>query len=141
MAESSAVQRSARCFIRHDPAYSLTGGAMVVFDGSLADTLVGGPCGAAGTNYSAGNPDYRALKLSPDKFRVSLLASPKNAVASLLSGFDSASAETADPALLLVGAADLEDLSSGKPRIRSFAQVAAVLESDVGYVAGDFPTG
>lgn len=40
MAESSAVQKSARCFIRHDPAYSLTGGAMVVFDGSLADTLV-----------------------------------------------------------------------------------------------------
>lgn len=107
---------------------------MVVFDGSKADDLKGGPCGVEDTNYSVGNPDYRALKMNPDKFRITFNATKKNTLVSFLSQWNPVSAEEADPALLLVGAADLEDNSSGKTRIRSFAQVAAVLEGDISYV-------
>lgn len=141
-AESTALQKSARCFIVHSPTHTLTGGAVVMFDGGVADALVGGPCGTPGTNYSAGNPDYRALRLDPEKFRISLLSSPRLAASAM--GWLGASAEeeyVADPTLLLVGAADLTDESGTKPRTRSFVQVAAVLSSDTAYVAGDFPSG
>ena len=33
--------------------------------------LTGGDWNVAGTNYSAGNPDYAKLKLNPEKFRIS----------------------------------------------------------------------
>jgi prepilin-type N-terminal cleavage/methylation domain-containing protein len=39
-AESTTLQKSARCFIRHSPTHTLTGGAIVMFDGGVADTLV-----------------------------------------------------------------------------------------------------
>lgn len=32
--------------------------------------LTGGNWNQAGTNYSAGNPDYPKLKLNPEKFKV-----------------------------------------------------------------------
>lgn len=111
---------------------------MVVFDGNLADSLSGGPCGTPGTNYSAGNPDYAALKLDPEKFRISLF-SPAFRPPFLPAS--AAGTGSADPSLLLVGAAELSDLSGAKPRLRTFAQVAAILSSQTAYVAGDFPTG
>jgi prepilin-type N-terminal cleavage/methylation domain-containing protein len=39
-AESTTLQKSARCFIRHSPTHALTGGAIVMFDGGVADALV-----------------------------------------------------------------------------------------------------
>lgn len=130
-AESAARQESARCFVVHDSEYALSGG-VVVFDGNLADSLSGGPCGTPGTNYSAGNPDYGALRLDPEKFRLSLLSPGADARSAGRTTFRSsarpaagsfpsfrlpflpasaAGTGTADPSLLLVGAADLSDLS------------------------------
>lgn len=68
--ESAVASVSPRYFIVHDPAYSLTGSAYVVF-GTNSAMLVPGDWNASGTNYSAGNPDWVKLKMNPDKFKIS----------------------------------------------------------------------
>lgn len=44
---------------------------MAAFDGALPTALTGGQWDAAGTNYSAGAPDYAKLRLDASKFRIS----------------------------------------------------------------------
>ncbi|MFB0964527.1 MAG: type II secretion system protein, partial [Patescibacteria group bacterium] len=77
-AESALSGNSPRYYIVHD--YTATGaalsGAIVYFDGNTPTTLTGGDWNVAGTNYSAGNPDYAKLKLNQEKFRVSELSVP-----------------------------------------------------------------
>ena len=42
----------------------------IIFVSGNPTVLTGGDWNAAGTNYSAGNPDYVKLKLNPEKFRI-----------------------------------------------------------------------
>ncbi|MDQ1344399.1 MAG: hypothetical protein QG650_1120 [Patescibacteria group bacterium] len=145
--ESAATGNSPRYYVVHDPAFSLSG-AVVVF-GDSPVMLAGGAWDAPGTNYSAGNPDYAKLRLDREKFKIVAWGSrfpglsAGNPPAALWRAFGfSASAETAtDPNYFLVGAADALDASGTKPRVRSYAQVAALLPSETAVVVGDYPVG
>lgn len=70
--ESALTGNSPRRYIVHDS--SLTGvalsGAFVEFS-NVRTYLTGGNWDVPNTNYSAGNPDWTALKLDPSKFRIS----------------------------------------------------------------------
>ncbi|MFB0964132.1 MAG: hypothetical protein QMC36_00200 [Patescibacteria group bacterium] len=68
--ESAVTDNSPRYYVVHDAAAALTGAAVAYVDGSPV-TLTGGDWNQAGTNYSAGNPDWTKLKLNPEKFRLS----------------------------------------------------------------------
>lgn len=129
VAESASKGNSPRYYVNHDPNYALSGG-VVVFDG-VSNSLAGGDWDAPNTNYSAGNPNYVQLRLNPDKFRT----------ASLEYGFhpfSNALAATADPSLLLVGATSVTQAVGGKPRLRTYAQVAGILSTNVATVTGDY---
>ena len=73
--ESALSGNSPRYYVVHDSGAALSG-AVAFVDGNPV-TLTGGDWNAAGTNYSAGNPDYVKLKLNPDKFKVSELGFAK----------------------------------------------------------------
>lgn len=118
---------SSRYYVVHDPAYALTGSAIVVFDGAPV-MLAGGDWNAPGTNYSAGNPDYAKLKLNKEKFKISLFRSFLEAFAA------------ADPKYVLVGTADVVVGSGSNARSRSFTQTAVMLANGTALVSGDFPS-
>lgn len=131
--ESALTGHSPRYYVIHDPNYALSGGT-VVFDGNPI-ALSGGDWDAPGTNYSAGNPDYAKLKISKDKFKI---ASNGGRVFAELFSVASATG-TADPAYLLVGAAETSEISaSGKKRIRSAVQVAAIPSTGKAVVTGSY---
>lgn len=129
--ESIVAGVSPRRFIRHDSAYALSGSSVAVFNESSV-TLVPGLWNAPGTNYSAGNPDYAALRLNPDKFRTASVLIPP--------AFAELPAAT-DPNYVLVAAADLNSATSGGSKIRTFVQSAGILESSKAFVVGDSPSG
>ena len=66
---------------------------MAYVDGNPT-VLTGGDWNAAGTNYSAGNPDYVKLKMNPEKFKVSASGLPGGTfgVLARATGFDGAEA-------------------------------------------------
>lgn len=96
VAESAVTGNSPRYYVVHDPSYALSGG-IVAIDGNPS-VLTGGDWNQAGTNYSAGNPDYAKLKLAKEKFKVSELLK--------IPFFGNPANAAADPAYLLVGASD-----------------------------------
>lgn len=139
-AESALTGNSPRRYVVHDASLSgaSLSGAFVEFDGNRT-YLTGGDWNAPGTNYSAGNPDWAALKLDPSKFRIAsgdsrALAFLERAFPRVLAGYDPKSV------LLGVAEAELPPSASGKPRTRSFLQGAAFLPSGSAYVVGDAPS-
>lgn len=90
---------------------------MAYADGNLL-ALTGGDWNQAGTNYSAGNPDWTKLKLNPDKFRLSSIGSR------FAAAFGTAEAAY-DPKLVSVGAFDaaLAPTVAGRARSAQFFQV------------------
>lgn len=132
--ESAVTDNSPRYYVVHDAAAALTGSAVAYVDGSPV-TLTGGDWNQAGTNYSAGNPDWAKLKLNPDKFRLSSFGSRPAAA------FGTAEAAY-DPKSVAVGALDaaLAPTASGRNRSASFFQAAGTsLATGLVSVAGDFP--
>lgn len=69
--ESAVTGNSPRYYVVHDTGAALSG-AVVYLDGNPT-VLSGGNWNVAGTNYSAGNPDYVKLKLNPEKFKIASL--------------------------------------------------------------------
>ncbi len=63
-------------------------------------TLTGGDWNQAGTNYSAGNPDFAKLKMNPAKFKVAGRFDALERLA--FGGTENALAATADSALPIV---------------------------------------
>lgn len=128
--ESALADNSPRYYVVHDSNAALTG-AHVYVDGNQM-TLTGGDWNQAGTNYSAGNPDYAKLKLNPDKFKISSVFSKYLALAAY------------DPKTVSVGAVDYSPSSSasGKKRVSSYFQVAGISPStNAVAVAGNYPVG
>lgn len=112
----------------HDSGAALSG-AFVFVDG-VQTALSGGNWGTAGTNYTAGNPDYVKLKLNPEKFKVSLRSSVETAFA------------TYDSKYLSVGALDWTSsvMANGRIRTGTWFQVAGVVPSTgKAAVTGNFP--
>lgn len=118
--------------------------------------LTGGSLGTAGTNYSAGKPDYVKLKLNPDKFRISGSELPGGTLGLLAraSGFGGDSSKTDggffsaqdaeaayDPISAMAAAADFTEKSdNGRVRSRSYVQTAGISPSTKSVaVAGNFP--
>ena len=132
--ESAATNNSPRFYVVHDAQAALSG-AIAFVDGSPT-VLTGGDWNAAGTNYSAGNPDWTKLKLNPEKFKVSEL--PKKFVSAF------AVTEAAyDAKSVSVGAVDATSKASsvGKKRTLAFFQVTGTVQSTgLTSVVGDFPT-
>ncbi|MFZ3233302.1 MAG: fibrinogen-like YCDxxxxGGGW domain-containing protein [Patescibacteria group bacterium] len=95
-------------------------------DGSPT-VLTGGNWNQAGTNYSAGNPDYPKLKLNPEKFKVGYR------------GIENATAAF-DSKYLVVGAFDAAVANGNKTRSVSYFQVAGISPATgVAVVTGNFP--
>lgn len=134
-AESALTGNSPRRYVAHDASLSgaSLSGAFVEYDGNRT-YLTGGDWSAPGTNYSAGNPDWAALKLDPAKFRIA--STPRSP------GFPADAFAAYDPKAVLLGAADaaLPPSASGKLRTRTFLQAAAVLPSGTAFVVGDAPS-
>lgn len=127
--ESTVTGNSPRYYVVHDSGASLSGG-IVVIDGNPT-TLTGGEWNQAGTNYSAGNPDYAKLKINGEKFKISL------------TGFDAAHAAY-DAKYLTVGAMDYSatTTATGKKRVSGYVQVAGVpSETNKASVIGNYPVG
>lgn len=114
--ESALTGNSPRYYVAHDAAAALTG-AFVFIDGTQT-ALTGGTWDAAGTNYSAGNPDYAKLKLNADKFKV----------ASLVRSVSEAFAAYDPSGTLSVGAVDYSSSvnATGRKRSSSWFQVAGI---------------
>lgn len=93
-------------------------------------------------SFSAPVPALARLLLSPSDRLFSALPAP-SAGAFRPAAFPSASAETSgtDGTQVLVGAADLEDPSSGKPRSMRFVQTAGIMSTSEAFVVGDYPAG
>lgn len=133
-AESAITNNSPRYYVVHDPSAALADGTVAYVDGDPV-TLTGGSHGTAGTNYSAGNPDWAKLRLNPEKFRLSSLG------ARFASAFGNAGAAY-DPKSLSVGALDatLAPTTSGRNRSTSFFQVTGTAPATKTVsVAGNFP--
>jgi prepilin-type N-terminal cleavage/methylation domain-containing protein len=115
---------SPRKYIVYQTGASLSG---ATFSGIV---LTGGTYGTPGTNYTAGTPDWNALRLDSSKFQVADV---------LEWGIQTAWAATSAP---FVGAMDFtETLSSGKIRPKGYFQVAGISAiSNKTYVEGNFPT-
>ncbi|MFZ3233535.1 MAG: hypothetical protein WA194_08695 [Patescibacteria group bacterium] len=129
--ESALTGNSPRRYVVHDS--SLTGvalsSAFVEFSGKQI-FLTGGAWNSPNTNYSAGNPDWAALKLNPSKFRTSAFPFVR---------FDSALAAY-DPKTVSIGAMDVVEFSAnGTARARAYLQGAAILSNGTAYVTGDAP--
>lgn len=136
VSESARTDNSPRYYVVHDSNYSLTGGAVVVFDGSPV-TLTGGDWNVPGTNYSAGNPDYAKLRMNKEKFRLTSLG---DGITGFFSSETSAAGAT-EPGYLLVGAVSVSENVNGKPRLKSFIQVAGSTPSAPSVVVGDYSAG
>lgn len=130
--ESAVTGNSPRYYVIHDPAAELAG-AFVVVDGT-STYLIGGNWNDPDTNYSAGNPDWTKLKLNPAKFKIA-----QGGFGKWLDGALAAY----DPGIVSVGAADVQSaLPSGRVRISSFVQVAAVSPvSKEAVVVGNYAAG
>lgn len=109
-AESVISGNSPRYYVIHDSGAALTG-AFAFVDGNQT-ALTGGNWNVAGTNYSAGNPDYAKLKLNAEKFKVGFLRT------------EPASAASFDGKYLIVGAMDSTIGTGNKARTTSYFQVA-----------------
>lgn len=132
-AESALTGNSPRYYVVHDSGASLSGGIAFV-DGNPS-VLTGGQYGTPGTNYSAGNPDWPKLKLNPEKFRISGLASR---FASVFLPVEAAY----DPSTVLLAAAELTaPAASGKPRTVGYVQAAGIPASGIPFVVGNYPVG
>ena len=140
--ESAVTNRSPRYYVVHDSGAALSG-ALVYVDGNPT-SLTGGDWNAAGTNYSAGNPDYAKLKLNPEKFKVSASGLPGGTLGVLARTAGFVPAEAAyDPRYLTVGAADAAagTSGSGKKRTASYFQVAAISPATGAVtVSGNYPS-
>lgn len=79
------------------------------------------------------------LKLDPEKFRVSFRGDAARLFAQAFSWLPSVTADAANPDYVLVGATDVTDASSGKPRPLSFVQTAGILSTSAAFVVGDYP--
>lgn len=129
--ESALTNNSPRYYVVHDPSAALSG-AIVYVNGNPV-ILTGGNSNQAGTNYSAGNPDYAKLKLNPDKFKVAALP--------VFSGEAHAAYDTGQ---VLVGAADYSasHTAAGRARLSSYFQVAAFNPATkTASVSGTYPVG
>lgn len=93
-AESALTGNSPRFYVVHESGAALADGTVAFVDGSPV-TLTGGKWDDPTANYSAGNPNWKELKLNPDKFKLSSLPSK------LASVFGSAQAAY-DPTLVSV---------------------------------------
>lgn len=94
---------------------------------SNSNTLTGGDWNVAGTNYSAGNPDYVKLKLNREKFKTSGL-------------FANVAFADYDPKSLTVGATDFTMAAGSRSRTNSYVQVAGISpETKKASVMGNFP--
>ena len=111
--EAAITNNSPRYYVVHDTGAALSG-AVVYVDGNPA-ALTGGSWNVAGTNYSAGNPDYAKLKMNPEKFRISGIGGSAD---SALAAYDSA--------LLSVGAVEFPSVQNGRARNVSWFQVAGI---------------
>lgn len=128
--ESAITNNSPRYYVVHDAAAALTGSAVAYVDDSPV-TLSGGDWNVAGTNYSAGNPDWAKLKLNPDKFKFS---SAPAWIQAAFAAYDSKSVS--------VGALDaaLAPTASGRSRATSFFQVTGTAPATgLVSVSGNFP--
>lgn len=134
--ESVLTGNSPRYYVIHDPDYALSG-AFAYVDGT-GIALTGGAWDAAGTNYTAGKPDYVKLKLNPEKFKIATVGIGGKITAIL--GTDSAQASF-DPASAMVGAADFSEKGpSGRTRSISYFQTAGISPvTKIAAVAGNFP--
>ncbi len=96
IASEAAVEGTTpRRYVVHDPAAALTG--TVFFDGAPV-ALSGGNWNVPGTNYTAGLPDWKSLRLNPDSFRLSSAPSAVPAAsAASEAGFALAYAEHVKP--------------------------------------------
>lgn len=93
--------------------------------------LLGGDANVAGTNYTAGRPDYVKLKINPDKFRVSRMG---EAVRTAFAAYDPTS-------LMAAGADFMTAGPNGRKRVTSFVQTAGISPSTkIASVAGNFPS-
>ena len=101
------------------------------------------------SNYTAGKPDFKKLKLNPDKFRVSSSGLPGGTpgVLARASGFGAAGfgadfAEASyDPSSLMAAGADFTVAgTNGRKRVSSFVQAGAVSPTTKSaVVSGNFP--
>ncbi|MFZ3232150.1 MAG: hypothetical protein WA194_01175 [Patescibacteria group bacterium] len=99
----------------------------------------------ADSNYTAGKPDFKKLKLNPDKFRISASGLPGGTlgVISRATGFGADSVEAAYDAnsLMAAGADFMTAGANGKKRVTSYVQTAGVSPATkLASVMGDFPT-
>ena len=117
-AESTSANRSVRSYAFRVPDVELTDAVL------FSVPLVAGSYGDPDTNYTAGVPKYEDLKLNPNTFRTS---------------FHRAVEEAAASSELFLAAADIEDATDGKTRIRSYFQVAQQLGSGEWTVTGNLP--
>jgi len=128
--ESALTNYSPRYYVIHDSAAALSG-VFIYVDGSPV-ALTGGDWNVAGTNYSAGNPDFVKLKLNPEKFKTSF--SHGNPFDEAFSAYDTKK--------LAVGAVDFARKSSGKNRTDSWFQVVAIPPAGGSVsISGTFPVG
>lgn len=127
--ESAITNNSPRYYVVHDTGAALSG-ALVYVDGNPV-TLTGGDWNAAGSNYSAGNPDYAKLKLNPEKFKISFL----KPISEVLAAYDYKG--------FSIGAMEAsESTFNGRKRTTSYYQVAGVEPvSKKVSVMGNFPVG
>lgn len=137
--ESAITNNSPRYYVSHDSSATLTGGAFAYVDG-VSVTMTGGDWNVAGTNYSAGNPDWTKLKLNPDKFR---LSSVGTFVASAFSNLGSERTSAAyDAKAISIGALDaaLVQGANGRARSASFFQVTGIAPvTGAVSIVGNFP--
>ncbi len=124
--EAAVTGNSPRYYVVNDTGATLSGAIAFVDGNPIA--LTGGDWNAAGTNYSAGNPDYAKLKLNPEKFKVSFFG-PEKASAAY------------DAKFLLAGAFDWSaTASNGKRRAGAYLQVAGIAPATgMATVAGNYP--
>ena len=138
--EAALTSNSPRYYVVHDTGAALSG-AFVYVDGNQT-TLTGGDWNAAGTNYSAGNPDYAKLKMNPEKFKVSASALPGGTLGVLagVAGLGEAFAAY-DARYLTVGAVDAAaGTAGGKKRSVSYFQVAGISPATGAVtVTGNYP--
>ena len=124
--ESATTNNSPRYYVVHDADYALSGAFAHVDGNSVA--LTGGDVGSApaDSNYTAGKPDFRKLKLNPEKFRISASGLPGGTlgVVARATGFGADSAGAAyDPSSLMAAGADFTTAgANGKKRVTSYVQ-------------------
>ena len=143
--EAAVTNNSPRYYVVHDADYALSGAFAYVDGASVA--LTGGDIGSApaDSNYTAGKPDFKKLKLNPEKFRISSSGLPGGTLGTLAraAGFGTDSAEAAYDAssLMAAGADFLTAGTNGKKRAVSYVQTAGVSPATkIASVAGNFPS-